>query len=59
MMMDAEGERNRGVKDDSQASMMCLFPSMMVQLSKLGMVWGGAGLMRPDLDTFHLRCSSK
>lgn len=59
MMMNAEGERDKEVKDDSQASVMSLFSGTMAQFSKLEIVWGDASLIRPELDVLHWRCLSK
>ena len=59
MMMKAEGERDKEVKDDSQASVMSLFSGTMAQFSKLEIVWGGAGLIRSEMDVLHCRCPSK
>ena len=38
---------------------MSLFSGTMAQFSKLEIVWGGAGLIRPELDVLHWRCPSK
>lgn len=55
-MMDVEGQRNGGERAPlTQASSMDHFPAQWCHF----LSWGGAGLVRSDLDTLRLRGLSK